>query len=76
MLVMPNLSSMKVHSQNISEVDYDPQSSTMVITFKDDSKYAYLDVPNATYQRLVGAGSVGSYFASHIKGNFITRKLV
>lgn len=72
--VMP-ITSMKVSSTNISDINYDPQSETMSITFNNGSAYNYLSVPEGVYMRLMSAPSKGEYFAQYIRGRFATTKV-
>lgn len=67
--------SMKVSSSNIEEVEYDEQSQTMSVTFNNGSTYALFNVPKGVYERLIKAGSIGSYYASNIKGRYSTSKV-
>lgn len=67
--------SMKVSSSNIEDVEYDEQSETMSVTFNNGSTYALFNVPKAVYERLINAGSIGSYYASNIKGRYSTSKV-
>lgn len=66
---------MKVSSSNIEDVEYDEQSETMSVTFNNGSTYALFNVPKAVYERLINAGSIGSYYASNIKGRYSTSKV-
>lgn len=68
-------SSMKVQSSNIQDVSYDAKSQTMVVTFHGGSKYLYRDIPDGVYQRLISAGSKGSYFAQYIRNNYQGSKI-
>jgi hypothetical protein len=59
-----------VSSSNIATVGYDSPSSTLEIEFHDGSVYQYFDVPSSIHNELVGAASVGGYFASNVKGAY------
>lgn len=59
-----------VSSSNLNSVGYDEQSMTLEVEFKDGSLYQYFDVPVAAHQELLGAGSVGRYFAQNIRNSF------
>ncbi|CAH0164889.1 MULTISPECIES: KTSC domain-containing protein [Microbacterium] len=59
-----------VSSSNLNSVGYDEQSMTLEVEFKDGSLYQYFDVPSAAHQELLGAGSVGQYFAQSIRNSF------
>ena len=61
----------KVKSSNLSEVGYDEEEETLVVQFKNGSKYTYDDVPVSEYHALMGAPSVGKYFNTNIaKGGY------
>lgn len=66
---MPN-SSMKVRSNNLSDVAYDEKTHTLSVTFHNGSQYVYRDVPPGVYERLLTADSAGRYFAAYIKPHF------
>lgn len=60
-------------SSNIRAIGYDPRHRTLRVRFKPGGQYAfteceYLDVPPATFAELAGATSIGSYFATHLRG--------
>lgn len=58
-------------SSNIDILGYDRASETLYVEFKSGSTvYAYEGVKESTYDMLVNADSVGSFFAHHIKGNY------
>jgi len=59
-----------VTSSNVASVGYDSDSSTLEVEFKDGSIYQYFDVPEAIYNGLIGAGSVGGFLASQVKGTY------
>jgi hypothetical protein len=59
-----------VNSSNLSAVGYDKSTMTMHIRFKSGRLYAYYDVPESVYQKLMNAESHGSYFNSMIRGAF------
>ena len=47
----------------------------MVIRFKGEKFYRYVDVPYTVYAHLVNAPSVGSYFANNIRDKYKGEKL-
>ena len=51
----------------ISSVGYDPETQELEVTFKKGRSYTYEGVPQAEYDNLVSAQSVGKYFAANIK---------
>ena len=64
-----------VQSSNINSVGYDQESQILEIEFKHGSVYQYYGVPEHEYDNLIGATSVGSYHAQHIKGNYQYQKI-
>lgn len=64
-----------VASSNLRSVGYDPSSMTLEVEFHDGGVYQYSSVPASVYAGLMGAGSKGSYLASHIKNRYPTRKI-
>ena len=58
-----------VESSNIAGIAYDGEG-TLHVQFKNGSIYAYQGVPPEKHDELMNAGSVGSHFNAHIKGNY------
>lgn len=58
-------------SSNIRTVTYDADSKEMRVTFKSGSTYSYAGVSRADHAAFVGAPSVGSHFAGHIKTKYL-----
>lgn len=56
-----------VASSMISSVGYDPETQELEVTFNQGRSYTYEGVPQAEYDNLVSAQSVGKYFAANIK---------
>jgi hypothetical protein len=59
-----------VNSSNVAAIGYDNATQTLQVEFKNGSTYQYFDVPEAIYNGLDDATSVGSYLNAHIKGSF------
>ncbi len=55
-----------VVSSHIASVGFDSYVGTLEVEFKDGTVYRYFEVPTATYQQLITAGSVGKYLAENI----------
>lgn len=64
-----------VQSSNISEVGYDPASMTLEVLFTNGTIYQYFDVPEALYQELISAESVGKFLNTQIKNSYRYAKL-
>lgn len=68
-----------VESSQIEAVAHDPETNTLGIRFKPNkhqkeagergSEYHYSNVSDKLYEGLVGAVSVGKFFAEHIKND-------
>lgn len=60
-----------VASSSIASVGYDPTTMTLEVEFKNKSSaYQYFDVPEAVYQELMSAASVGIFFNQNIKNSY------
>ena len=59
-----------VTSSNVASVGYDPGTMTLEVEFKNGSVYQYFDVPEAVYQELKSAASVGTYLNQSIKNSY------
>ena len=58
-------------STNIDLLGYDRASETLYVEFQSGPDvYAYSGVKESTFDMLVSADSVGSFYARHIKGNY------
>lgn len=61
---------MPVSSSNLISVGYDETSLTLEVEFKDGALYQYFDVPASVHLELLGAGSVGRYFAQNVRNTY------
>lgn len=61
---------MPVSSSNLISVGYDEPSLTLEVEFKDGALYQYFDVPASVHLELLGAGSVGQYFAQNVRNTY------
>ncbi len=62
-----------VVSTNIASVGY--ENGTLVVAFRSGQIYAYQGVPLIKYQQFLNAPSKGNYFNTHIKKNYISRRI-
>ena len=62
-----------VSSSNIKSIWY--QEWILEIEFHSGWVYQYSWVPESIYLSLISASSIGSYFASNIKDNYICREV-
>ncbi len=72
---METLKRTAVQSREIAIVGYDAESSTLEIVFRRGGVYHYSGVPEETYRELMSAPSRGTYFSSHIKNQYLYRKI-
>ncbi len=56
-----------VQSSNVAEVGYDSGTMTLEVLFHSGNVYQYFDVPQAVFEELVRAESVGSFLNAQIK---------
>lgn len=59
-----------VSSSNLSAAGYDPNSSTLIVNFKNGTTYKYLGVPQPIFDALMRAPSKGTYFNDNIKDRY------
>lgn len=50
-----------VNSRNLASVGYDFQTQTLYVRFRQNSLYAYFDVPQYIYNELLRSPSKGQY---------------
>jgi len=58
----------KVSSSHITGIDYDKNTRTLKVTFKNGSEYHYPNHSEQQYKALLKANSVGEHFHNHIHG--------
>lgn len=49
-------------STMLASCSYDGKEKELTVTFKNGRQYVYIDVPEDTYNSLIGAKSAGGYF--------------
>jgi hypothetical protein len=64
----PNM--LPVKSSNISELGWNPETGELHVRFASGGLFSYADVPQADYEALRTAKSVGSHFARAIRPKF------
>jgi hypothetical protein len=64
-----------VSSSNIRAIGYDPASQLLEVEFSQGAVYEYREVSAAAHQALMGAESIGRYFAANIKGHYPARSI-
>lgn len=62
-----------IPSSNIDAVGH--EGTTLYVRFKSGPTWKYDDVNAATYEEMMASGSIGSYFAKHIKPHHKAEKV-
>mgnify|MGYP003525827088 FL=1 len=65
----------EVVSSQFKKVKYDSESKILIITFNNDKRYEYKDVPQSIFDSLMSAESLGKFFIAFIKNSFSYRPL-
>lgn len=64
----------KCKSSNIEHIDYNPDTNTLEVKFKNGGIYHYSNVDQKTYDAFEKAESHGKHFAKAINGKFQHKK--
>ena len=64
-----------VQSREIAIVGYELDTQTLEITFRKGGVYHYFKVPQETYQNLMSAASLGTFFAEEVKDRYSYQKI-
>jgi hypothetical protein len=59
-----------VSSSSLVSVGYDADNEILEIEFRQGAIYRYFNVPAFEYERLMSAGSHGTYFHGNIKDRY------
>ena len=57
----------RVNSSAVDRVNYSPDTRSLDIWYKGGSRYTYFDVPEAVYQALLTAPSIGAFVNARVK---------
>lgn len=63
-------------SSTLSVARFIEATDTLVLEFTNGRVYAYLNVPEQEYRRLVAAESAGKYFHAHIKDQYAFKRVL
>jgi len=64
-----------VSSSNLVSAGYDPDSERLEIEFKSGAIYEYYNVPPFMHERMMQAGSIGTFFNAEIKNSYASAKV-
>ena len=59
-----------LNSSSIFDVEYDPESRALTVTFRSGRSYTLHDVPEHEYHGLLNSSSPGWYFNAYLKGRY------
>jgi hypothetical protein len=57
-------------SSNIKSVGYEGDTKTLMVEFKNGSKYVYEDVPVELFEAFGKADSAGKFFFANVRGKY------
>jgi len=66
---------LKMKSSNLSEIDYEPTTKTLIVNFHSGGSYKYVNVLMPTISELIVSESQGKYFNQNIKGKYGESKI-
>lgn len=69
------MKTVEVNSSTIKSLAYNEEVKELLVTFKNNTTYSYEDVPFTEFEAMIEAESVGKYFSSKIKGNYVYKKV-
>jgi hypothetical protein len=64
-----------VSSSSLVSVGYNAESETLEVEFNKSGVYEYYNVPQFMHERLMQAGSIGTFFNSEIKNSYACSKV-
>jgi hypothetical protein len=64
-----------VNSKSIHHVGYNPDMQRLFLDYEGDRLYAYFDVPDELYVRLLNATSIGRFVNYAIKPHYYYREI-
>ena len=65
----------EVQSSNIVKTEFDTETKSMIVEFKNGTRYQYENVPNEVYTRFRMTESQGKFFSSDISKKYKFTKL-
>lgn len=71
----PSIAMQPVKSSNMAAIGYDAPTKTLELHFTSGSKYRYADVPQSIFDTLLQSDSIGSFFATEIRGKYASTKV-
>jgi hypothetical protein len=65
----------EIESSNLVKTEYDIETQSMIVEFKNGTKYEYEKVPHRVYSEFRLSESQGKYFSSSISKTYKYKKL-
>ena len=65
----------EIESSNLVKTEYDTETQSMIVEFKNGTKYEYEKVPHRIYSEFRLSESQGKYFSSSISKTYKYKKL-
>ena len=62
-------------SNNIKKIEYSKEEKELVVLFKNNRRYKYMDVEESEFTKFCDAESKGSFFQSHINKSYAFKRL-
>lgn len=75
MVIPTEANPVDVTSSNLKRVGYIKDKKTLFVEFTDNSIYKYSGVPEAKYNAMLSAGSVGKFFTASIRSKYSYEKV-
>ena len=60
----------RLDSTTLAAATYDERRETLILDFRDGTRYLYSGISPPLYRELLGALSKGSFFNRHIRSHF------
>ncbi|QZY53818.1 KTSC domain-containing protein [Crassaminicella profunda] len=64
------MTKVKVHSNTIQSVGYDPTNQILEITFVSGETYQHHGVPQIIYNNLIHSSDIGYYLHYHVRNEY------
>lgn len=58
------------NSSNIQKFGYDAEKKELYVDFQNETRYAYFEVPESTFDEMSLADSAGKFFHANVRNNF------
>lgn len=66
---------MQVKSSNAQAAEYNAETQTLTVQFRNGSVYEYAKFPQDLYEQMVNSDSAGKFLWTHVVGKFEAQKI-